>query len=289
MTPEQLQEGALCQLKIGKWDASVRMSKDKLGKSVPKEIVRAMQDLVEDKTLLKDLNTIKRTTKNTLKNYSLPFPIDGVFWVPKNKITYLDEFFKEQKEEYMRRKEILKRKLPIMKRRFKEKYPKFYEERCYPTRPELDKKYYFKWNFFHFTVPDKKAQVLSPAQYKREQEKFKNMVKEMEEMTVNLIGNELLKRIDMLRKQCENNEINAGTVRSVDRFMEKWNDLWKGNIDNKKMHGIMKSMRVQMKRTSADKLKGNDDFRQKAAEKLEGIIGRIKKVPNFELKRKLDV
>ena len=289
MTPEQLQEGALCQLKIGKWDASVRMSKDKLGKSVPKEIVRAMQDLVEDKTLLKDLTTIKRSTKNMLKNHSLPFPVDSVFWVPKNTITYLDEYFAEQKAEYMRRKEILKRKLPIMKRRFKQKYPKFYEERYYPTRPELDKKYYFEWNFFHFAVPDKKTQVLSPAQYKREQQKFRAMVHEMEEMTVNLIGNELLNRIDTLRQQCENDEINAGTVNSIERFMEKWNNLWKGNVDNKKLHGIMKSMRVQMKRTSAEKLKNNDDFREKAAEKLEKIIGRIQNVPNLELKRKIDV
>lgn len=289
MTPEQLQEGALCQLKIGKWDAAVRMDKSKLGKNVPKEIVRAMQDLVEDKTLLKDLTTVKRSTKNLLVQHSLPFPVDGVFWVPKNVITYLDEQFAERRAEYMRRKEILKRKLPVMKSRFKKKYPKFYNAEYYPTRDELDKKYYFRWNFFHFVVPKKEAQVLSPSQYKREQQKFKNMVQEMEEMTVNLIGNELLKRIDTLRKQCENDEVNAGTITSIDRFMDKWNELWKGNVDNKKLHGIMKSMRVQMKRTSADKLKDSEQFREKAAEKLENIIGRIKKVPNIELKRKLDV
>lgn len=289
MTPEQLQEGALCQLKIGKWDASVRMDKNKLGKSVPKAIVRAMQDLVEDKTLIKDLTTVKRSTKNLLVQNSLPFPIDGVFWVPKSVIPELDQKFQEAEAEYMNRKEILKRKLPLLKRRFRQKYPKFYDEKFYPKSYELDKKYYFKWTFFHLTIPGEEAQVLSPDMVRREQQKLKNMVKEMEEMTVNLIGNELLKRIDTLRNQCENDEINAGTVNSIERFMDKWNTLWKGNVDNKKLHGIMKSMRVQMKRTSAERLKTNDDFREKAADKLGKIIGRIKNVPNLELKRKIDV
>ena len=79
MKAEQLQDGALCQLKMGRWDASVKMKKGELGGSVPQEIVRAMQDLVEDRTLLKDLATIRRSAKGLLMRNSLPFPVDGVF------------------------------------------------------------------------------------------------------------------------------------------------------------------------------------------------------------------
>lgn len=141
MRPEQLQEGALCQLKMGRWDASVRMSKDKFGKELPKEIIRAVQDLVDDRTLLKDLTTIRRAAKNFLINNSLPFPVDGVFWVPKARIVDIDAFFQEKKEEYMNRKEILKKNLPLMKKRFSKKYPDFYDKKFYPTMAELDKKY----------------------------------------------------------------------------------------------------------------------------------------------------
>lgn len=289
MQANQLQEGALCQLKIGRWDAAIRMSKDKLGKSVPKEIVRAMQDLVEDKTLLKDLTTVRRATKNLLVNNSLPFPVDGVFWVPKEKIPELDTAFEEARQEYFRRRDILKRKLPLMKRKFSQKYPNYYDPDVYPKSYELDKKYYFTWNFFHFTIPDEKTEILSPDMYRREQAKFQAMVTEMEEMTVNLIGNELLKRIETLQEQCTNDSINAGTVNSIERFMDKWRTLWEGHVDNKKLKGIMKSLRVQMARTTADKLKDSEDFRNKAAAKLEKLVGRIKNVPNLELKRKLDV
>ena len=291
MDVNKLQEGALCQLKIGRWDASIRMNKDKLGKKVPKEIVRAMQNLVtdEDKYLLDDLTSVRRATKNLLVNNSLPFPVNGVFWVTKEKIVELDAAFEEAKGIYFERREILKRKLPLIKRKFAKRYPDYYDASFYPKSHELDKKYYFTWNFFHFVVPDKKTEVLSPAMYKREQAKFQAMVTEMEEMTVNLIGNELLKRIETLRNQCENDTINAGTVNSIERFMDKWRTLWEGHVDNQKLKGIMKSLRVQMARTSTEKLKDNKDFREKAATKLENLMKKIEKVPNLELKRKLDV
>lgn len=289
MRLEKLNEGALCQLKMGRWDASIRMDKEKLGKNVPKEIVRAMQDLVDDRTLLQDMAAVRRASKNFLKNNSLAFPVDGVFWVMKKDIEKIDAFFTEKKAEYQARLKVLKKNLPKMKRKFAEAYPKYYDEKFYPTPEELDRKFYFSWNFFHFQIPSKKTQILSPEMYRRETEKLHGMVREMEEMTVNLIGNELLKRIETLKEQCENDSINAATVGSIDRFMEKWNELWKGNIDNQKLQGIMKSMRVQMARTSADKLKNSDEFRAKAAERLGKVIGRIENIPNIEIKRKLDV
>lgn len=289
MRIDKLNEGALCQLKMGRWDASIRMDKNKLGKSVPKEIVRAMQDLVDDRTHLQAMASVRRAAKNFLISHSLAFPVDGVFWVMKKDIEKIDAFFTERKNEYMEMLKVLKKNLPKMKRKFEKAYPKFYDETFYPTVDELDRKFYFTWNFFHFTIPSKKTQVLSPEMYRRETEKLHGMVKEMEEMTVNLIGNELLKRIEKLKDQCENDSINAATVGSVDRFMEKWKELWQGNVDNHKLHGIMKSMRVQMARTSADKLKNSDEFRAKAAEKLSKVINRIENVPNIEIKRKMDI
>jgi hypothetical protein len=289
MKQEVMQEGVLCQLKMGRWDASIRMSKDKFGKELPKEIVRAMQDLVEDRTLIKNLDAIRRSAKNTLKNNSLPFPVDGIFWCPKDKIPLLDDCFTKLKVDYREATEILVRNLPIIKRNFRKRYPKFYDNNFYPTASELRKKHHFDWNFFHFVVPDQKSEILSPALYKREKAKFQAMVDQMEELTVNLIGNELMKRIETLQEQCDNDSISAGTVNSVERFIDKWRELWEGNIDNKKLHSIMKTLKAQMKKTSAEKLKDSESFREAASAKLEKIIGRIKNVPNIELKRKLDV
>ena len=108
-------------------------------------------------------------------------------------------------------------------------------------------------------------------------------------MAINIIGNALLNRINRLQAQCEGDKINAGTVSSLERFMGKWEDLWKDNVDSEKFQGIMKSLRLQMAKTTADRLKSNEDFRSKAAKKFDSIVKQIKKVPDFKLKRKLDV
>ena len=289
MKPEQLHEGMLCQLKIGRWGASIRLRKDKLGRDLPPEIVRGMQDLVEDKTLLKDQLTIKRTALGLLKRSSMPFPVDGIHWVPKHKIVELDEAFTQLQNEYGAGTDKLIANIGKLKRRFQRKYPKFYNEANYPTPDELRGKYYFYWRFFQFDLPDKEAGILTPDMYKREKAKFDAMAKEMNEMAINVIGNALLKRIERLQAQCEGDKINAGTVSSVERFLEKWEDLWKENVDSEKFNGIMTSLRLQMKKTSADRLKSNEDFRNKAAKKFEKIVKQIKKVPDFQLKRKLDV
>jgi len=289
MKVEQLQEGALCQLNIGRWAATSRMSKDKLGDEVPKEIVRAMQDLIEDKTLIKDIHSIKRQAKSFLIENSLPFPVRGVFWVRRDHIPKLDDKFGELKRLYERQALQLADGLQKMKRRFRRKYPEYYNERKYPTKAALIKRHRFTWNFFQFTIPDEETEILSPEMYKREQRKFQNMVAEMENLTLNVIGNELLKRIEALKAQCDNDSVNLRTVKAMDGFMDKWRNLWDGHVDNKRMNSIMKSLRVQMARTSADRLKNNEDFRNKASEKLGKIIGRIEAIPKMNFKRKLDV
>jgi hypothetical protein len=289
MKPEQLQEGVLCQLKMGRWDASVRLPKSKLGDELPREIVRAMQDLVEDRTLLKDLATIRRSAKGLLHRNSLPFPIDSVFWVKKEKIPDLDQGFADFKKENDKRLEKVIKNYGKMKSDFKKKYPKFYDKKHYPTEARLRSKFYFYWNFFQISIPDKSTKILSPAVYKRETEKLRNMVSQMEEMTVNMVGNMLHKRVAKLAGQCDSGKINAGTFNSVERFLKRWDDLWRDHVDEKKMKMIMTRMKKEIKGASVERLKNNEDFREKVGSQLESIMEKLHQVPDFTLKRKLDI
>lgn len=289
MKPELLHEGVLCQLKMGRWDARVRLPKSKFGKELPTEIVRGMQDVIEDRTLLKDLATIRRSAKGLLQRSSLPFPVDGVFWVPKEKVPELDDAFKAFKKERRARLNKLLKNIDKMKSNFKKKYPDFYEEKYYPDKAKLESKFYFHWNFFQMTIPDVKAGVLSPEMVKKETAKLRGMVKQMEEMTVNLVGNMLFARVQKLAKQCDNEKVNAGTVSSIDRFIQRWDDLWRDRVDQKQMKMVMSRLKKEMKSATAERLKDNDDFRTKMQGNLESIMDKIKAVPDFKLKRKLDV
>lgn len=291
MDTEKLQQGVLCMLKMGRWDARVKLNKKLIPKSLPKEIIRARQDMILDRSCLDDLATVRRSAKGLLTRFSLPFPIDGVNWVDKENIEMLDEKFQEFSEIYRERLEILCKKLNKMKSEFKKKYPVYYEaiKQQYPTTESLKRKFLFSWQFFQINVPDKSTKILSPKRYKKETEKLKNMVVQMEEMTVNMIGNMLMHRVQTLSKQCEDGKINAGTVNSFERFFKKWDDLWKGNIDQRKLKMIMARLRKEMKGLDAEAINENTNVQRKLSTSLESTIKKIKDIPNFELKPKFDL
>lgn len=290
MKAEQLQEGVLCNLKIGRWDASAKLPKDKLGNDVPKEIIRAMQDLVEDRRLLKDIATIRRMAKGHLMRNSLPFPIDGVWFIPKDRIEYIDHQFKQYKEVNDERVETLIKNYSKLKASMKKKYPEYYRPKKYPSISQLRKKFYFNWQFFQIALPKGgKASVLSPELYKKEQQKFNDMIKQMEEMTVTIIAQKLFKRINLLSEQCSSGKVNAGTINSIDRFLKNWTQLWSGYVDAKRLRTIMAQLKAQMRTVSADHLKDSEDFRKTIGGKMDSLLTKLKNIPDIKLKRKLDI
>jgi len=289
-TLSNLSEGVLCSFQTGFWSASAKLDNNKLGKEVPKKIVRAMQDLLDDKLLIQDIYTVLRQAKYLVMNNSLPFPIDAVTFVPKHKVPEINDGLLEFQEELDERIESLINKYDSLKKKFKAKYPKFYDENRYPSKEQLRRRYYMRWRFFQIGIPDQNATELDPQQYKREVEKFKDMVKEMEEMTVTLIGNEVLTRIEKLHKQCETGEgLHGKTVNSINRLIEKWDDLWKGHVDDKKMKMIIARLRKEMSKVTIDRLKGNDQFRSEVTSKLGAMMSKLEKMPDVQLKRKLDI
>lgn len=291
MNPNKLQEGVLCLLKMGRWDARVKLDKKLLPKSIPKEIVSARQDMVLDRKDLDNLATIRRSAKRVLFQHSLPFPIDGVMWVDRENIPHIEEQFELFKEQYKECLQQLCNNLGSMKNKFKKKYPEYYEavKHNYPSNDQLKHKFYFNWQFFQITVPDKSTKILSPKQYKKETEKLKNMVKQMEEMTLNMIGNMLMKRVQTLSKQCDSDKINAGTIHSFERFFKKWDELWSGHVDEKKLRFILTRLRKEMKGIDKETLNANTKVREKLSTTLESAIAKIKNIPNFQLKPKLDI
>ena len=287
MDTAAMKNGVLCNLRIGRWNASTKLPDNKLTE-VPKQIVRAMQDLIEDKARLKELATVRRMAKGELARNSIPFPIDGIWFVPKKFIARLDDRFKELRDINKELVGNLLKDYGRMKRSMKERYPDYYNPEKYPSPEALKAKYHFDWKFFNIAMP-KKGGVLSPELYKEEQLKFQGMVKEMEEMTLTLVATRLHHRVNRLAAQCAGHKINSGTIRSIDRFLNHWDELWAGHVDEERLHSIIKKLRAHMKGIDIDGLKGSQGLQQKTEKALNKIMKGLENIPNSSLKRKLDI
>ena len=289
MNIEQLKDGVLCSLKIGRWNASTKIDPKAISDTAPREILRTMQDMLTDKTYIKEIATIRNTTNYALKTNSLLFPVEELKFVPKAKIGELNDLFTQNRREHRLAVERLIKNMTKLRNKFQKEYPEHYEliKHKYPTADEIRAKFHFSWNFFQMQLPDKNAGVLEPAVYKREAKKFQKMVREMEQMTVNMIGNMLHERIKKLEEQCDEGSVNAATVKSVDNFLEKWEDLWSGHIDQTEFKRIVDTVRKQMKKTTIESLKENEEVRGKLRDQLSKIVDRIENVKAIDLKRKI--
>jgi hypothetical protein len=289
---DRLNECVLINFQRGFWTASAKFDKSKLGSKVPKEIIRATQDLLDDKTLIDDILTVQNKAKYFVKNNSLPFPIDSVFRIPQDKIIYVeDELTNYFMPMHQERVEILANAIDKLEKRFKKKYPNEYRPELYPTKKEIRQRFYIRYTPFYFGVPEKGLEVFNSKAYQRQVSKIKGMLDEMEEMTVAVIGNDLLKRIDNLHSKCQDDgdSLHGKSVGSITRFIDKWDDLWRGEVDDKKLTMIVGRLRREMKKVSTDRLKNNDDFRNEISGKLETIMEKLERIPNVELKRKIDL
>jgi hypothetical protein len=289
---DRLNEGVLCSIQTGFWGASAKYDKNKLGKEVPKQIVRAMQDLLDDKMLMDDIRNIQWQAKYLVKNNSLPFPIDGVFFLPKNQIGHINKRLEELMEEFDTRVSKFIRNYDGLIKKFKKRYPVQYKMQAkkYPSKKSLRNRFYLRWTFFSIDAPDSTAGILDPNDYKRTVDKFQGMVDEMEEMALNVIANDLFTRLNKLRDQCTTGEkLHGKSVSSLNRFLDKWKDLWRGNIDNKRMKVIVSRLKKEMKKVEITRLKDNQNFREEFAGKLGSIMDKIDNIPNVTLKRKLDI
>lgn len=281
-------EGVLVHLKIGRWGARAKMKDEHLPDDFPKEVARAVQDLIEDKTALQEITAIRRECKRYLIHRSLPFPIDGLFFAPKKFIVEIDEYFESKKQEYEERLDEFLGQYGRLKSEYRQKYPDIYRANKYPNEHQLRSKFFFSWSFRQFVVPDQEMELLSPEIYKKEMSKFKEEVDEMKKMTVAVIGNAFVAKINTLARQCENEKINAGTIKGINKLLEKFDTLWGDFVGQKQLRATITEVRKYMKSVSADRLRDNDKFREEIGEKMEKIVGKLEKLPDVKLKRKLD-
>jgi len=287
MNHKNIKNGALCQLTIGRWSAIVTLPKSNLGKTVPKEIIKITQDIIQDKQLIRKISKIRRESKLSLLKMALPFPIRGVYWVHKNNIKELNAIFQKKEKEYYKNVQDLCKQLPKIKRKFKRGYPNFYKEVYYPTKDELKQKFYFSWNFFTFGFPDKDLSIIPGTMHTKEKQKFSEMINRIEQMTINIIVNSLLVKVRAFLSQCRHKKFNDATILSFTKITRQWNETWKDNVKEPTIRNVMKQVEINAKKITKKKLVENKIFQNKIKRQMSKIEKQILSIPNIKLNRQL--
>lgn len=294
-------DGVLILFRTRCWGATTRaddnviqisedyLPKDKEAAAKVRKMIRAQMDLLDDKTLLEQLNQIRSEAKRYIHRNSIPFPAPNMVFVPKNRIVDIDERLQRYQQEWEEVAEDLVEQLDSLKEKFKAKYPELYDEASYPSKASLRSRIYFNWSFRQFTVPDREMSVLSPEIYKREVAKFKQDIAEMKSMTLNVMANEFIQRIEALKKGCETGNITPQTVTAINGFLSRFDDVWDGFIEEKKIRKLVQEIKDYMDGTDAGMIRYDDNFRQIVANKAAQVAESLQKIDGVELKRAIDI
>lgn len=284
MNQNILEIGFLASVKIYCWGASVKIDPKTISDDAPSEIVRAMQDIISDKTILKQLRKIKNQVFYFMEQNSMPFPLEQAFFVPKIRIEEVSNYLEEMKAEYFKLVDSFIGEYDRLKTKFKLSYPKQYKivQKRYPDITRLKEKFRFDWNFYTINMPNEEGfSTIDKKIFEKEKARFNALIQEMEENTVNFVREKLIERIEVLSSQCENGTINRATINSVNNIVEQWENIWANAINEKSLNIAVRAIKTTLNKVGGiEEFKANESLQADIDQRLAKIVNRLQNAPN---------
>lgn len=284
------EKGMLISLNLGNYAGRKKLSDDQL-ENLPKEIVRGVHDLFE-KAFKEKLDAITKhdaETRGNLKMQSVPFPIDGIYFLSYDRIEKMIAYLDERKQSRWVLVEEVLANYEAAKDSFANKYPAYYAKAQYkyPTKARLAQRFYFEYQFLKISAPDKNP-LISPEQYKREMEKFKQTINEMKQEVVGIIYQSLSDLTNRLKRQSKDGKMNQRTFNNLHKFLDQIDGVYGEFIDRKDLQDTLKKVKAEIKGMSADMLRDNDAQRKKFNKAMTALTNEIQALPDVETKRAID-
>ena len=195
------EKGCLVQLSIRKWGGVKKIDKNNLAKMVQNgdhDWVTATKKLV-DPDSLKPICKVGNAARSYLGSVSLPFPINGLVFVPKEMISRVDERLTQFGEEFNQKVGEFIAEYDRLRERAMIYLAELFNEVDYPT--DLREKFSFLWRFVILDVPNGKSGILAPEVYEREKQKFVQTMEEARELAISSLREEFSSMVERITER----------------------------------------------------------------------------------------
>lgn len=287
------EKGMLISLNFGAYKGRMQLSKEQM-KDLPTEIVRGVHDLFgeEYKEMLSGIGSFDTEVRNTVKAMSVPFPIDGVYFINTAKLDDVINFLEEKKID---RENLIKPCVDAYDdamEAFAEKYPEYYahaqSKRKYLTKGEFKNRFYFHYQFFKISAPSKEDSFVTPEMYKREIGKWKETINEMKSEVLGIINSQLLEMTARLKSQCTGGKPSQRTFNSLNEFLTQIDNVYSDFLDHNQLKATIEKVKAQVLGVDADSLRNSESFKKKFGKEIGKIVAEIKAIPDLPLKRAIE-
>ncbi len=192
------EKGCLVQLSISMWGARRKIDQGKLAQMTSNhEWLHATKKLVDPESL-KPIAKLAGNSRLYLTSVSLPFPIHGMMFVPKDLITEVDTKLRELQSEFGYLVNDFASRYPALRDSAIAYLGDLFNEQDYPV--DIHRRFSFEWRFVALDVPNGRFGLLAPEVYEREKRKFIQTMEEARELAVHSLREEFA---DLVGHICE--------------------------------------------------------------------------------------
>ncbi|MBI4594815.1 MAG: hypothetical protein HY730_00370 [Candidatus Tectomicrobia bacterium] len=264
------EQGVLVQLAISIWTGRAKVDPKIISEVADPEFLRASKLLI-DKGYMKTIEQIRNEARHFVYRKSLPFPITGVLFIPREMLLEVDNELTRQKSRFNEAVADFisqyKTYIELAKGHLKD----LWNPEDYPVN--IAKRFDFQWMFFNIDAPGKKS-LITPELYVREVEKFQQTMEEFQETAVATLRSTFAEMVDHLVDRLANDKVFKDS--SVNRFKEFLDDFKKLDVANDtEVQELVEKCRVLLNGTRPQDLRDNESLKRHVSEKMGEIKNAI--------------
>ena len=220
--------GCLIQLSTSIWGARRKIKTGQITDMAGANEWLSTHKKLIDPCALKPIQKVANAARGYLSGMSLPFPINGMVFVPKEMISKVDAELDRYKSEFNSKIEDFVSRYDELREVAVVYLGDLFNETDYPV--DIRSKFSFAWRFIVLDVPNGNSGVLSPEVYEREKTKFIQTMEEARELAIVSLREEFSSMIKRVTERFTNGHgtkskiFKNGTINNFYEFFETFRE-----------------------------------------------------------------
>jgi hypothetical protein len=267
------EKGCLVQLSASVWGASRKIKPEQLtDMAFSSEWLRASKKLV-DPEALKPINKVINKARSYISSVSLPFPIKGMEFVPKEMITRVDDRLNEFKGEFNQKVAEFMEKYDSLREVAMVHLGELFNEMEYPL--DVRSKFALIWRFIILDVPNGNTAILAPEVYEREKEKFVQTMEQARELAIQSLREEFAGMVERITERFTNGKNGDSKIfknGTVNNFYEYFETFKERNIfKDEQLAELVEQAKAILGGKSAEEIRTTENLKDRIRNDMHNV------------------
>jgi len=278
-------EGILIDLNINMWGARKKLRASDLGldsDEIP-DIFSLGRKWMIDKRYMSNIKSIALAANRFVNNFALPFPIRGVYFVPKEYIGDVIQGLEKYRKQYNEAVNVFVDDGYVESvKNVKSLYEKHWDnmKQHYPTASNLRSMFNFSWNMFQLSLPENGG-VLSESEIREERNKIKGMVNDFAESCATILRQNIFELANNLKSRFDEGKIFKKN--SIENILDLCNRIDGGLnfFDDTEITKTTAKLRDMFNGVTADEIRDDEKIKKSLSKELRKVVNDVEKIDDM--------